>query len=146
MQLEWLTPSSDLARWAAAIAQAVWDDDNAIDDPYTADSLARYLGDPDTLFLVAHENGAVLGMASGCVLRKPYGDLLWLYVDEVDVAVPHRRRGIGKALMTALLSVARARGCDELWLGAERDNGPAVALYRSLQGEEAEVLGYSFDL
>ena len=146
MQLRQLRSDDDLGRWATAMEAAGWDEGNDIDEPYTAESLERYLGDPTNIFVVAHDEQQLLGMASASLRRKPYGDMLWLYVDEVDVAVPHRRKGVGKALMRFLLDLAGALDCDELWLGAEAGNTAAVALYRSLDGDEDEVLGYTFEL
>jgi aminoglycoside 6'-N-acetyltransferase I len=145
VRVDRLTPDSPLARWAAAIEAAEWDEDNAIDAPYSAASLAAYVASPDNVFVLAHDGATVLGMASGTLLRKPYGDERWCYVDEVDVAVPHRRRGVGRALMERFLRLARQEGCGELWLGTERDNGPALALYRGLGGDEDDFVGFNFE-
>lgn len=144
VHVERLTVDAPLARRAAAIEAAEWDDDNDIDSPYTAESLAAYLASPDNVFLLARDGDVVLGMASGTLLRKPYGDERWCYVDEVDVAVPHRRRGVGRALMEAFLQLAREAGCEVLWLGTEPDNEPALALYRSLAGDEETFVGFEF--
>jgi ribosomal protein S18 acetylase RimI-like enzyme len=146
MDVQRLHTDAPLDQWAGAIERAVWDDSNAIDQAYTGTSLARFLASDDNVFIVAHERGEVLGVASGVLLYKPYGDARWLYVDEVDVAVPHRRRGVGKALMRALFAIAEASACEEIWLGTEPDNAPAIALYRGLDGDEAEVFGYTFAL
>ena len=77
---------------------------------------------------------------------KPYEYALWLYVDEVDVCADQRQRGAGKALMTKLLEIAEASGCEEVWLGTEADNQPANALYRALNPDDvAAVVGYTFE-
>ena len=60
--------------------------------------------------------------------------------------MPSRRKGVGRALMEHLLAMADSADCDEVWLGAEVGNAPAVALYRSLNAEEDAVLGYTFEL
>lgn len=145
MHIERPGPDSDLQYWSAQIHAAEWDDANEIDEPYTAASLRRYLQQATSVFVVAHEDGTLLGIASASLLLKPWGDCRWLYVDEVDVVVPRRREGVGTAIMQALLAIARDAGCDELWLGTEADNAPAAALYRRIGGEEAEVLGYTFE-
>ncbi len=145
MIVETLSCESDLGHWGAAIQSAEWDDGNALDDPYSAESLRRFLETDGAVFVVAHHDGVLYGMASAFVLPKPYGQLRWLYVDEVDVAVPFRRMGVGKAMMAELFRLADAAGCEEAWLGTETTNIPALALYRSMRGEEEEVVGFTFE-
>ena len=104
---------------------------------------------PDTRFVACHDVGAdgrtLLGIASARVEPKPYGGERWLYVDEVDVCADQRRRGAGRAMMRTLIDLARDAGCEEVWLGAERDNHAANALYRALDPDEvAEVIGYTY--
>ena len=57
-----------------------------------------------------------------------------------------RKKGAGKAMMNKLIEIARAQGCEELWLGTEVDNSPANALYKSLDPDDvAQVVGYTFE-
>ncbi|GAA3269110.1 hypothetical protein GCM10010493_52390 [Streptomyces lavendulae subsp. grasserius] len=51
----------------------------------------------------------------------------------------HRRRGIGRALTLALADEARARGCYGMWVGADTDNGAALATYESAGAEDEGV-------
>jgi aminoglycoside 6'-N-acetyltransferase I len=64
----------------------------------------------------------------------------------VGVAGGHRRRGIARRLLGALLAHADALGCREAWVLTERDNLPAMALYESTGGREApdDVVMFSF--
>ena len=49
--------------------------------------------------------------------------------------------------MRSLIEIAKAHECDELWLGAEADNFPANALYRSLDPDEvSNVVGYTYEM
>lgn len=48
------------------------------------------------------------------------------------VAEPHRRQGIGTALMTTALDTVKAMTGERLGLAVEADNDPAVQLYESL--------------
>jgi N-acetylglutamate synthase len=50
----------------------------------------------------------------------------------IAVAATHRRRGLGSAVVRALVGWAHSRGAREAYLEVERRNEPAVALYRSL--------------
>lgn len=81
------------------------------------------IGDPDHEFLVAERDGAVAG----------FGDLALDEAEIVGVYVhpDHQRRGVGRALVERLESVARDRGHDALELVASLN---AVGFYR--------VLGY----
>lgn len=48
------------------------------------------------------------------------------------VSEEHRRRGIGRQLVVAVLEEARRRGFDHVWLEVEAANQPARRLYQSL--------------
>lgn len=141
-----LGPEDDLAYWAETLEDAEWDEDNAIEEAYTYESLARFVADPDNVFVSICDGDDFMGMASGRVMYRPYGEKRWLYVDEVDVAVNQRQRGAGRALVEALLRIGEEEDCAEVWLGTEHDNDPAIALYRSTRGAEEKVLGYTWAL
>ena len=77
-----------------------------------------------------------------------------LWVNEVALAPTHRRRGLGKAVLKALLEVGRAQNCRVAWVLTDRNNVAAMALYSSIGGKEGAddigpadaMLGYSFAL
>jgi [ribosomal protein S18]-alanine N-acetyltransferase len=50
----------------------------------------------------------------------------------IAVAPDRRRRGVGRALVEALLAEARARRCDRMLLEVEASNAAALALYGRL--------------
>lgn len=70
------------------------------------------------------------------------------WINEIGVAASYQNRGIGKSLMRALFEVARALNCLEAWVLTERENGPAMRLYQSLDGQEApeEIVMFTFHL
>lgn len=143
-----ITAADDLNQLVAEINQAAWDHANEM-SAYDVPGLAAYLARQDTVFVACHAVTAagrtLLGMASARVEHKPYGHERWLYVDEVDVCADQRRRGAGKALMHKLFAVAKDAGCEEVWLGAERDNHAANALYQALApAEVTPVTGYTY--
>jgi aminoglycoside 6'-N-acetyltransferase I len=115
--------------------------DNEIDANWTAE----FLADPRHHMAVAVLEDQVIGMASGVHYVHPdKGPELW--VNEVGVAPPHRKRGIAKGLIGVLFAHARTLGCTEAWLGTEEDNAAARALYRSLDGEEQTMVYVTFEL
>ena len=144
-----LTRSDDVQQIVEEINNASWDEANEMSE-YDVASLLAYLERPDTLFLTCHETSpekpTLLGVASSRIEMKPYGQELWLYVDEVDVCSDQRQKGVGKAIMYKLIEIAREIGCGELWLGSEVENTAANALYHSLGPDEvAQVVGYTYE-
>jgi ribosomal protein S18 acetylase RimI-like enzyme len=68
-------------------------------------------------------------------------------VDEVDVCVEQRLKGVGSLMMRWLIEFARDEGCDEVWLGTEVDNDAANALYRRLEPDDVgDVVGYTWEV
>ena len=59
-------------------------------------------------------------------------DSLDCYLEELYVVPSRRGRGIGRALMTAVLDLARAEGAADIHLGTSEDDLAARALYESL--------------
>lgn len=86
---------------------------------------------PDTCFLVAEDEGALLGHA----FLEPLSLANVAHVVKLTIAVHegHQRRGIGRALMTELLAWARSTpNVEKVELQVRSSNAAAVALYRSL--------------
>lgn len=118
------------------------------DDPIIPPVAREFLGDPRHHLAVATENNVVVGFASGVHYLHPDKPHPELWVNEVGVAPTHQGRGVGKALMQALLRAARAVGCVEAWVLTDRDNIPAMRLYESIDGDEApgEAVMFTFRL
>lgn len=132
------------------INNAAWDEENDIAE-YSAAALRSYLLKQDTIFLTCHksdgEEAELLGMASARLEQKPYRNLKWMYVDEVDVCSNHRGKGVGTALMNRLMEIGKENSCFELWLGAESKNTPANKFYAALNPDGIdECIGYTFEL
>lgn len=53
-------------------------------------------------------------------------------IADLVVAPTFRGRGIGRALLTALLAAARSLGYRRVEIGAEADNKAALSLYRQM--------------
>lgn len=145
-----ISTNDDLSTLVKNINSASWDAANEM-ATYDEPSLAQYLDREDTLFVVCYIGnitGKKLGgFASSRIEHKPYGGEKWLYVDEVDVCVDCRRNGVGTAIMQYILQYAENADCEEIWLGTERDNIAANALYNSLEPDDVEsVVGFTFEL
>lgn len=68
------------------------------------------------------------GLAEGRAVLD--GD--WLGLHDLRVATTHRRRGLARAVVAALLDWGASQGALTAWLHVETDNVPAQALYDAL--------------
>ncbi len=121
---------------------------NAFDDPIQPRAAQEFLASPTHHLAVAIEDGLVVGFASAVQYVHPDKPRPELWVNEVGVSPSHQGRGIGKAIMHALLEYARETGCAEAWVLTERNNLPAMRLYQSVGGEEEQqdTVMFSFKL
>ena len=136
-----------ILRWEeAALLDHVAPD--VFDDPIVPQALQKFLASPHHHLAVAIAEGMVVGFASAVQYVHPDKPRPELWVNEVGVSPAHQNRGIGKALMQALLDFARSAGCAEAWVLTERNNQPAMKLYRAVGGEEEqeEIVMFSFKL
>ena len=121
--------------------------EDVFDHPINAAQLAAFMTDPRHLMVLAIEEGTVVGMASGVEYFHP-DKPPQMWINEVGVALTHRRRGIDKALTSALVREARIRGCVYAWLGTASDNVAGQACFGAVPGVESPqpFLLYEWDL
>jgi len=95
-------------------------------DPWTENSFRQELVNPNGLWLVAVEDGKIVGYGGGWIVLDS------LHILNLAVAAESRRKGVGRRLMEALLAKARARGCRAATLEVRRSNAPAILLYSGM--------------
>jgi ribosomal protein S18 acetylase RimI-like enzyme len=117
--------------------------DGVFDEPVDPHWSAVFLADVRHHMFVARDDGVVVGMASGVDYVHP-DKPPQLWINEVGVAPSHRRRGVARRLLDALLAHGRSLGCTEAWLGTEADNLPARRLYESAGSSPEPFILYSF--
>ena len=111
---------------AADIAQVAALEQACFSDPWPQSVLAHELENELSLWLVAKQNGEVLGyVGSQSVLDE--ADMMNLAVRETA-----RRRGIAKALVCALCRKLSEKGVQSLTLEVRDSNEPAIRLYEAL--------------
>lgn len=106
------------------------------DDPIHLASAQKFLADARHRLAVALDGTVVVGFVSAVIYLHPDKPAPELWINEIGVAPAFQRQGIGRALMQAILEEGRKSGCTEAWVLTERDNAPAMAMYRSAGGEE----------
>jgi ribosomal-protein-alanine acetyltransferase len=96
---------------------------------------ASEAGEPGEPGAPSHPDAAIAGYAG---LLAPAGSGQ-ADIQTIAVAPAARRRGLGRALMVALLNQARQRQATEVFLEVRADNPDAQALYLSLGFEQIAV-------
>ena len=99
------------------------------------DWCAEFLADARHHLVVARCEGVVVGMASAVHYVHP-DKAPQLFINEVAVAEPYRRRGIARRMIDRLVQIAAELGCTEAWVLTDAGNAAAHALYRSAGAEE----------
>lgn len=114
------------------------------DNPVDPTQARAFLADPLHHMVLAFVDDLAVGMASGTVLLHPDKQPAF-FVNEVGTRDGWTRQGIATALCQKLFEIARGIGCEGIWLGTEADNPGAIALYRSLDGEEVPGVYFGWD-
>ena len=95
-------------------------------DPWSEKSIAGELDNPLSLWLVAVDDGRLLGyVGSQTVLDET--DMM-----NIAVAKEDRRRGVARALILELVNQLAQQGSRSLTLEVRASNQGAIALYQSL--------------
>jgi ribosomal protein S18 acetylase RimI-like enzyme len=127
---------------AAAVTAA----SDLFDHPVREEWADRFLAMPGHHLLVAYEDTVPAGIVTGVELTHPdKGTEMFLY--ELGVHPAYQRRGIGRALVSALAELARERGCYGMWVLTDDENLAALATYRGAGASESSrhtMLGWSY--
>jgi len=121
--------------------------DGVFDSGIDAKLAEEFLSDPRHHLAVAIADGEVIGFASGVHYVHP-DKPAELWINEVGVAAGQQGRGVGTAVVRALLEHGRRLGCREAWVLTDRTNDAAMRLYASAGGREApgETVMFEFNL
>lgn len=106
-------------------------------DGYTGALLAKR----DFIALVAVAQDAVVGGLVAYELQKFEQARREIYIYDLAVAEPFRRRGIASELIGTLQQIASASGAYVIFVQANYGDDPAIALYEKL-GTREEVLHF----
>jgi aminoglycoside 3-N-acetyltransferase I len=100
------------------------------------DYLTSLLAKPHFIALTATAGDEVVGGLAAYVLDKFERDRREIYIYDLAVAGPHRRRGIATSLIKQLVEIARDQRAYVIFVQADRGDEPAIKLYESLGTRE----------
>jgi aminoglycoside 3-N-acetyltransferase I len=107
------------------------------------DYLGALLAKPHIVVVAAFIEGHVVGGLVAYVLDKFEQDRREMYIYDLAVAEPFRRRGVATGLIGALQSIAAALDVYVIFVQADLVDGPAIALYEKLGAKET---AHHFDI
>ncbi|MGD1928853.1 MAG: AAC(3)-I family aminoglycoside N-acetyltransferase [Leptolyngbyaceae cyanobacterium] len=103
--------------------------------------LQRLLASDYFIALAALKQGSVVGGIAAYELQKFEQERSEIYIYDLAVAAAHRREGIATALIQKLKTIAAARAASVIYVQADREDAPAIALYTKL-GVREDVLHF----
>ena len=103
--------------------------------------LAQLLASKDFIAIAALSNGKVIGGLAAYVLRKFEQARSEVYIYDLAVDADSRRKGVATALIKEVQKEASARGAHVVFVQADYEDEPAVALYSKL-GIREKVLHF----
>ena len=106
------------------------------EDAWSTSSMRAELAGPHGHYLVALGDADAIEGYAGLLAPAGAGQG---DIQTIAVVEAARGRGVGRALMEALLAEAGRRGADEVFLEVRADNQPAQRLYASLGFERIAV-------
>jgi len=107
-------------------------------EAFTREHIAALLGSPNTVSLVAKTDNKVVGFIIGLI--ETYDRVKVGHIYTIDVAIRHRRTGIGLKLLDELENIFLERGVKTSYLEVRVDNKAARELYRKKGYTELESL------
>ncbi len=122
-------------------AEAFAEPETHLGEPPSDEYVRDLLSQRHVVHLVAKDGDAVVGALSAFVLQKHERARAETYIYDLAVAASHRRRGIATALIAALKPIARQQGTWMIFVQADLEDEPAVALYTGL-GTRQDVLHF----
>lgn len=105
--------------------------DKFMTEVFTREGLIAEVGAPGNIFILAEDEGTVLGYARLREHNKPpeLGDANTLEIARIYAATNAIGKGVGKALMEKSLAIAKDLQKDIVWLGVWEHNQRAIDFY-----------------
>jgi aminoglycoside 3-N-acetyltransferase I len=112
------------------------------DDGY----MARLLDRPEIILLLADQDGRAVGGLAAYQLIKFEQARSEIYIYDIAVAEPLRRRGIATSLIAAVRAIAREMGQCTVFVQADIEDEAPITLYRKLARNEMTAIHFDIAL
>lgn len=126
-----------------AFGEAFEDTDTYQGAPPSDDYLARLLGKAHFIAISASYGDEVVGGLAAYVLDKFEQDRREIYIYDLAVKDEHRRKGVASGTIAELQRIAAVLDVYVIFVQADIDDDPAIALYNSLGTQET---AHHFDI
>jgi|SRR6185312_2022390 len=126
-------------------AEAFEDPETYLGNKPDEEYLESFLQNKSHIVLAAQKDSEVVGGLVAYVLHKFEQRRSEVYLYDLAVALPHRRKGIATGLITALKDAAKERGAYLIYVQADKGDDAAIHLYESL-GTASEVIHFDINL
>jgi aminoglycoside 3-N-acetyltransferase I len=107
------------------------------------DYLTRLLSKQHFIAVVAMSGEQVVGGLAAYELDKFEQDRREIYIYDLAVVESHRRRGVATGIIRELMTIAATRNVYVMFVQADQEDTPAIALYGSLGTKET---AFQFDI
>jgi GNAT superfamily N-acetyltransferase len=97
------------------------------------------LNKKDGHFLVAEENGELIGYANGGFKEITYRHGKYFEIDNVGVLSQWQGKGVGKQLLEAIIAWAKQQGYTKVYLQSYYKNDKAVQFYKTRGFEPIDI-------
>jgi ribosomal-protein-alanine acetyltransferase len=111
-------------------------------EAFTKQQIAQLLKNPNSISLIAKENGDIVGFIIG-MLSVEDGSLVG-HILTIDVSPSHRRKGVGIKLLQEIEKIFKDRQTIVCRLEVREDNVAALNLYQKLGYKEIGKLKYYY--
>lgn len=108
------------------------------------DDVMALLRREDFWAVVATEGEAVVGGVTAHALPMTRSRSTELFIYDLAVRADWQRRGIGRALVSELLALARESGIDTAFVPADNEDTHALEFYRAVGGVPSPVTFFTF--
>ncbi len=125
-----------LARALFAMMSEVFEEEH---DELGDDFVARLLRSDQLWVLAATRDGSVVGGLTAHTLPMTRSESHEVFIYDIAVLASEQRKGIGKQLVTQLISMTKLIGVESTFVVADNEDEHALDFYRALGGVASPV-------
>ncbi len=137
--------SEQLEELNVVFADAFKDPESYLHNMPSDGYLRLFLETDAHIVLVAQLKGFVVGGLVAYELKKFEQERSEIYIYDLAVAAPHRRKGIATELLNLLKQVAKERDAFVIYVQANKGDEAAIKLYEAL-GTKEDVLHFDIEV